>query len=691
MTKKFGVDTSEWDNASYKMAEDLTQRQILEALVPDQDYVEKIVDTVKKTVRCEDSLIRQILYTAASKNTVNPQNLGILCPTGEGKTHATTETLDCFSKQEFWSIGRMSPMVLVRNHSILIDAFTHEPIEGEIKAVKKQLRKERRKPKKEINDDLIIELEDKIQNLYDNSKRLIDLQGMLLVCLEPPHPETWKILKPILSHDNFEIEYPYVDKIEGVGTKTIKIVTRGWPACIFCSAKNESDWPEWPEIQSRFLISSTNMIQQKYVQGNQIIGQRYGLPKSVQQTVIVSDHDKEVARMCVRQLLNVLKDGKENNNQQVWIPYYEYLSKSLPAQKGTDNRLAGRIFALLSIITQCNTHLRYKIQVDDEILPIADINHDLAEVLNITHNITGIPTFKMQVFKEVVLPVYNSKERPDVDEHDPSKTERIKAVTTRQCCDKYKEIMKRTISTDAFKKTYLDEFLANGLMDDEESIINKSRRVYYPIIDVPFYSGNAKEKDQNEEGTSMTSNLSRFDLCLQQYRVLSPKNHIEIPRNWLELEILFILEHRIGEDNKAKEVSEELNGEFSLRNERNEEVCICKCINFLNTPSLIRYYHNATFVDNSQEMRDRTEYLYKIYPCSCKHRSNQSDFDVEDVKSDTTNENQNQDQKQKQEQNQVSEDDEMPPWVKENRMWTHEEAEKWKKEYEELSRKSVED
>ena len=117
--------------------------------------------------------------------------------------------------------------------------------------------------------------------------------------------------------------------------------------------------------------------------------------------------------MCVRQLLNVLKDGKANNNQQVWIPYYEYLSKSLPAQKGTDNRLAGRIFALLSIITQCNAHLRYKLQVDDEILPIADIEHDLAEVLNITHNITGIPTFKMQVFKEVVLQVYNSKKGPD--------------------------------------------------------------------------------------------------------------------------------------------------------------------------------------------------------------------------------------------------------------------------------------
>jgi hypothetical protein len=34
-------------------------------------------------------------------------------------------------------------------------------------------------------------------------------------------------------------------------------------------------------------------------------------------------------------------------------------------------------------------------------------------------------------------------------------------------------------------------------------------------------------------------------------------------------------------------------------------------------------------------------------------------------------------------------DQEPPPWVKENRMWTHEEAEKWKKDYEELGKENT--
>jgi hypothetical protein len=103
---------------------------------------------------------------------------------------------------------------------------------------------------------------------------LIDLSAKLFVFLEPPHPETWNILKPILSHDKYEIEHPYVYQVEGKGFKVKKIVTRGWPACIFCSAKNESKWPEWPEVQSRFLITSPNMIKKKYSEGIKLSAQR---------------------------------------------------------------------------------------------------------------------------------------------------------------------------------------------------------------------------------------------------------------------------------------------------------------------------------------------------------------------------------------------------------------------------------
>ena len=53
-----------------------------------------------------------------------------------------------------------------------------------------------------------------------------------------------------------------------------------------------------------------------------------------------------------------------------------------------------------------------------------------------------------------------------------------------------------------------------------------------------------------------------------------------------------------------------------------------------------------SFVEDSQEVKEKIEYLYKIYPCSCNHRSNQSDFDVKDVKDDTNDKNQGQEREQ---------------------------------------------
>lgn len=40
------------------------------------------------------------------------------------------------------------------------------------------------------------------------------LKDKILVFLEPPQHHLWNLLKPILSHDSEEIEFPFVDKTE---------------------------------------------------------------------------------------------------------------------------------------------------------------------------------------------------------------------------------------------------------------------------------------------------------------------------------------------------------------------------------------------------------------------------------------------------------------------------------------------
>ena len=56
------------------------------------------------------------------------------------------------------------------------------------------------------------ELKQKLVELLENSRTLIELSGIILLFLEPPDRELLNLLKPILSHDKPEIEFPYVEK-----------------------------------------------------------------------------------------------------------------------------------------------------------------------------------------------------------------------------------------------------------------------------------------------------------------------------------------------------------------------------------------------------------------------------------------------------------------------------------------------
>ena len=47
-------------------------------------------------------------------------------------------------------------------------------------------------------------------------------------------------------------QHHYVHEVQGMGFKVKKIVLRGWPACIYCSAQNES--------KSVFMARNTKQI-----------------------------------------------------------------------------------------------------------------------------------------------------------------------------------------------------------------------------------------------------------------------------------------------------------------------------------------------------------------------------------------------------------------------------------------------
>ncbi len=524
--------------------------------ISSNNFIEYIVKVAKKTIKMEDNLVRLILYTSLSTYTKNPVNLGIMAPTSEGKTYAVSEVIKYLPKKDVLMIGSMSPKVIIRDNGVLVDS-NYEPIEDKIRALKKILRNEKDIDKKQ-------ETIDKIESLYDNSKVIIDLSNKILVFLEPPHSETWDILKPILSHDSYEIEHPYVYKTDNKGLEVKHIVTRGWPACIFCSAKDDSSWSMWPEIQSRFFITSPNMIRKKYEESNKLIVQKKGMPLLVQQQLIVSSDEIQNAKDCILLLKHTIQKNSDNN---VWIPYSSILSSSLPSEKGPDVRIAERIFSLLNLVAQINSFNRFRLLIGNENLCIASIV-DLDEVLRITHNITGIPSYKLEFFTDIFLPLFKLKHNPDTSAKDDTQEERI-ALSTTEMAQFYKDKKGKSLTTDNIKKTYLDELKNNGLIDDIDSKVDKRRKIYYPIVDIANFKINQNYTNLDESN----NNLHFFRLKLSKY-------YNKIDKDWLKMEILDLIKYGIGQTNM-----------FKLLNQDGNELCICQFIQKYNSSgSLIRYF-----------------------------------------------------------------------------------------------------
>jgi hypothetical protein len=463
--------------------------------VPNQNPLGYAIHVIEKTVKQDTSLVKLITYTGLSAYTSDPLNLAIIAPTAEGKTHPVEQTISKFCPEDVQRIGTMSPKVLIRQDGILVNE-KNESIQDEVNQLKLQMKD------KDAEDLETLKL--KLEELYKTARCLIDLRNKIYVFYEPPDRGMWDILKPILSHDTEYMTHNYVYDVPGIGHPVKKIVTRGWPAVIFCSAggKNELTWPEWPEITSRCFVVSPNMVAEKYHQSNFLISQRKSLPRSVQDKIIVSNREITLAQECIE----FIKSQTIDRNLSTWIPYGQILGNILPSEKGIDVRAFRRMISLLNTIPLFDADLRPKMifqetkdsQTVKETCVVATLS-DLEEVFDLVLDTSALPQWKMKIFREIFCTKYKKEGRD---------------ITVQDILDHYYEKRGKKVSSNTIKSHLIPEWVNNSLVDVKTTTtINDGKEVkltkYHPLIEV-------------DDTTGIT--------------LRSPK----IPDTWLESEILWL-------------------------------------------------------------------------------------------------------------------------------------------------------
>jgi uncharacterized protein YdcH (DUF465 family) len=400
----------------------------------------------------------------------------------------------------------------------------------------------------------IISLRDKKKELIKNAMKLIDLNHKALIFLDTPNHPLLEAIMSLLSHDNYEVEYHFVDNFNGIKTKSN--VLRGFPTVIFTAASDYSKYQRWPEIQRRFIVTNPKMTSKKYKESIELMGAKNGLPDFVYDATVVSESQKNQAKEMIKEIKEKMLLISERNNigsPNVFIPFYESIEQSLPTDKASDMTTAQRLFNYTTLLSVVNIDKRPRLVTRVEghptlnICPFATFD-DLRESVYLMEYSNGVRPYILEWYNEVFLIEFNDK-RDRNNNADNNDDETGIGITTKDLVDATFRIKARKFSTQQIYENYIVPLINGGYIDKVENKKDKRSYLFYPVLNI---------KQKKLFGSATSNNFS------QQMTIYVIYSITFLDRNYLISKIQGVLRysseiHKITklENHEGKEITVE--------------------------------------------------------------------------------------------------------------------------------------
>lgn len=439
--------------------------------------IEKYLNT---QVKDDPRLIKQLLRVYFSAYTKNPINMAILAPSSDGKTHATVQVSKIFPEKDFITVGRLSPTALIHSQGIMVDEDGNS-LEEKLQELDRDIIEASKAGQKERVD----ELKNEMREIFKTAKNLVDLTNKVLLFLDNPNPMTYEMLKPILSHDKEELLYKTT---KGDGSLKVKeTIIRGWPATIVCSAKNEAKNEVWPEIETRFFMTSPNSNISKYKKANQLTSQKMGLP-SWSSDVYDNEEDKKWCRLHTSEIIEELKKQKD-----FWHPLYELMDNFFPSNQGVMMRHYKRLLSFCNVESMINAEQRPTLQFknkDDQIVKTyIGTFQDIEAAIDTLGNLSVIPPEKLKFYDDIFMPLFDEINTVQDDLTDiQNRLVKKTGVTSEQLAEKYTNVFHKPITSKQIRESYLNILNDEGLIQYEENESNKREYLYFPTNTIAIHN-----------------------------------------------------------------------------------------------------------------------------------------------------------------------------------------------------------
>jgi len=436
--------------------------------------IEKYLDT---RIKNDPILVRQILRVCFSAYSNNPINLGVLAPTSEGKTYATVQVTDLFPASDVIAVARLSPTALIHQNGILVDengdAIGSKLDDLHLKMVN---------AKKNDEVKLFHTLEAESKDLIKNARNMVDLSNKILLFLDNPNPATYEMLKPLLSHDKYELLFK-ITKTDG-SLNVKESIIRGWPATIVCSAKNEAKNEVWPEIQSRFFMTSPNTDVKKYKAANSLTGDIMGIPTWASH-IHTSIENKEYCKFFIQNIKEGIVKICKGNNNPIFNPYREKIVDLLPNVSGIDMRHFSRFNAFLNMETILhaneNVMIEFITKSEERHVSIITSIEDIDNTTTILKEISTLPPEKIKffdkVFKNAILENLDSYSDSYGNGSSNNNEENV-SLTSKELAIKYTSVFKKPTTAKKIVESYLEPLVDEGLLESKPNPDNKKQNYY---------------------------------------------------------------------------------------------------------------------------------------------------------------------------------------------------------------------
>jgi hypothetical protein len=422
-----------------------------------ENLIDYTLKDLEKRVKKDKATKLSVFFTGLSAYLPESINLFLKGESGVGKTYNTVETLRYFPQEDIWFLGGLSPKALIHDYGMLLNKhgepldLTEKPVKpkkthykddfGEFKEVEYQEALERYK-------EQLKSWSEEIRSSYT----LIDLSHKILVFLESPEYNTFRMLFPILSHDTERIEYRFTDKTSKGQLRTSKVVIQGWPATIFLS----TDKKYMEELATRSFTISPEASKDKIEQANILTNLKASIPWQYNNET----EETETIRKLIESIKNQLIDGKTD----VVIPFMN-LHEFFPKEIVRDMRDFQHFTQFLKTITVLHFLQRPFTKIGEKrflLSTVQDVKNALEIYIEIFETTrTGTEQSVLDFYHEII----RTKE-----------SWYLKELTA-----KYNENHEKKLSSDTIRKR-LERLSEIGYVDIQKDNADKRLNIYEPLI-----------------------------------------------------------------------------------------------------------------------------------------------------------------------------------------------------------------